>query len=84
MYFFLSNVPSLAQKIIANTSSQEFGRRFNSEMILEAAIDVCVCVYIHEKGKIQYVNKGVLKRSVIGSSTRVTSTKSAEGNENTG
>ena len=36
-------------------------------MILEAAIGVC----IHEWSKIQYVNKGVVKRSLIGSSTWV-------------
>ena len=49
-------------------------------MILEAAIGVC----IHESVKVQYVNKGVVKRSLIGSSKWVTSTKSAEGNENAG
>ena len=53
-------------------------------MILEAAIGVC----IHEWSKIQYVNKGIdriVKQSPIGSSTWVTaSTKSAEGNKNTG
>ena len=67
MYFiFLSNFPSLAQKIIANTSlSLEFGQRFNSDMILEAAIVACM----HEWNKIQYVNKGVVTRSLIGSST---------------
>ena len=43
-------------------------------MILEAAIGVC----IHEWSKIQYVNKGVVKRSVF-----TASTKSADGNENT-
>ena len=36
-------------------------------MILEAAIGVC----IHEWSKIQYVNKGVVRRSLIGSSTWV-------------
>ena len=39
---FLNNLPSLAQKIIANTSSLEFSQCFNSDMILEAAIGVCV------------------------------------------
>ena len=64
--FFLSNFLVLALKIIANTSlSLEFGQRFNSDMILEAAIGVC----IHEWSKIQYVNKAVVKRSLIGSST---------------
>ena len=38
-------------------------------MILEATIGVC----IHEWSKIQYVNKGVVKRSLIGSSTWVIS-----------
>ena len=57
MYFFKSNFPPRAQKTIANTSSLlEFGQRFNSDMILEAAIVVC----IHEWSKIQYVNKGVV------------------------
>ena len=67
MYFiFLSSFPLLAQKIIANTSSSiEFSQQFNSDMILEAAIGVC----IHEWSKIQYVNKGVVKLSLIGSST---------------
>ena len=65
---FLSNFPFLAQKIIANTSSSlEFSQRFNSDVILEAVIGVC----IHEWSKIQYVNKGVVKRSLIGSSTWV-------------
>ena len=67
---FSSNFPSLALKIIANTSSSlEFSQRFNSDMILEAAIDVCVCIHIWSK--IQNVNKGVVKRSLIGSSTWV-------------
>ena len=77
-YFFLSNFPSLALKIIANTSlSPEFGQRFDSDMILKAAIGVyvcvcvCVCVCIYEWNKIQYVNKGVVKPSLIGSSRRV-------------
>ena len=35
----------------------------NSNMILEVAIDVC----IHQWSKIQYVNKAVVKRSLIGS-----------------
>ena len=64
---FLSNFPSLAQKIIANTASLELGQRFDSDVILEAAIGVC----IHEWSKIQHVNKGVVKRSLIGSSTWV-------------
>ena len=64
---FLSSLPLLAQKIIANTSSSiEFCQRCNSNMILEAAIAVC----IDEWSKIQYVNKGV-KRSLFGSSTWV-------------
>ena len=63
---FLCTFPSLALKIIANTSLPlEFGQRFNSDMIMEAAI---ISVWIHEWGKIQYVNKGVVKRSLIGSS----------------
>ena len=65
-FFFLSNFPTLAQKIIANTSSSlELGQRFDSDLILEAAIGVC----IHEWRKIKYVNKGVVKRSPISSST---------------
>ena len=65
---FLSNFLSLALKIIANTSSSlEFSQRFDSNMILEAAIGVC----IREWSKIQYVNKGIVKRSQIGSSTWV-------------
>ena len=61
---FLNNFPWLFIKIIANTLSLEFGQRFDSDMILEAAIGVC----IHEWSKIQYVNKGVGKLSLIGSS----------------
>ena len=39
----LSHFPSLAQKIIANTSSSlEFSQRFNSDTILEADIGVCI------------------------------------------
>ena len=68
---FFSNFPSLALKIIVNTSSSpEFGQRFDSDMILEAAIDVfvclcvCVCVCAFMKwNNTQYVNKGVVKRS---------------------
>ena len=61
---FLSNFLSPALKIIPNTSSSlEFGQRFNSDMMLEAAIGVC----FHEWSKIQYVYKGVVKRSLIGS-----------------
>ena len=42
---FLSNFPSLAQKIIANTSSSlDFSQRFNSDMILEEAL---VCVFMN-------------------------------------
>ena len=67
-YFFLSNFQSLAQKIIANTSSSlEFSQRFNSDTVVEAAIGVC----IHEFSKTQYVNKDVVKRSLIGSPRRV-------------
>ena len=67
-YFFLSNFQSLAQKIIANTSSSpEFSQRFNSDTIVEATIRVCV----HKWSKIQCVNKGVVKRSLIGSPRRV-------------
>ena len=63
MYFF--NCQSPALKIIANTSSSlEFGQRFDSDMILEAAIGVC----IHEWSKLQYVDKDVVKRSLICSS----------------
>ena len=61
---FLNNFPWLSIKIIANTLSLEFGQRFDSDMIQEAAIGVC----IHEWSKIQYVNKGVGKLSLIGSS----------------
>ena len=66
MYFLKTNFLSLALKITANTFlSLEFGQHFNSEMILEAAIGVC----IHEWSKIQYVNKGIVNQSLIGSST---------------
>ena len=41
------------------------GLSIGSLTLLEAAIGVC----IHEWSKIQYVNKGVVKRSLIGSST---------------
>ena len=70
MYFIsLCTFPSLALKIIGNTSSSlEFSRRFHqrhADMILEAAIRVC----IHEWSKIEYVNKGVVKQSLIGCPT---------------
>ena len=65
---FLSNFPLLALKINANSSSSlEFGQHFNSNLILGAAIGVC----IHGWCKIQYVNKGIVEGSLIGSLTSV-------------
>ena len=87
---FLSNFPLLALKIIANTSSSlEFRQRQHRH----DAGGSHWCVYSGMVQNTIYVSKGVVKRSLIGSSTRVIGpladlsgfhSSLAEGNENTG
>ena len=58
-----SHLVESSRPSLTSVSLLEFSQRFNSDMILEAAIGVC----IHEWSKIHYINKGVIKQSLIGS-----------------